>query len=130
MLSGDGNIKRLKCNLFSMNAPSIDRHHGHMCAERLALFILLCTIPPCWRFHSATFVSGTFRSPAPVGGPRGAQPAPPPLLKGSGGTFVPTHADVKRGRDKKIYSTTSPFRGAPSTALKSLPWIAASFLSA
>ena len=38
---------------------------------------------------------------APVGGPRGAQPAPPPLLKGSGGTFVPTHADVKRGGGKK-----------------------------
>ena len=38
---------------------------------------------------------------APVGGPRGAQPAPPPLLKGSGGTFVPTHADEKRGGGKK-----------------------------
>ena len=33
---------------------------------------------------------------APVGGPRGAQPAPPPLLKGSGGAFVPTHAVVKK----------------------------------
>ena len=39
---------------------------------------------------------------APVGGPRGAKPAPPPLLKGSGGTFGPIHADVKRGR-KKIF---------------------------
>ena len=44
---------------------------------------------------------------APVGGPRGAKPAPPPILKGSGGTFVPIHADVKRGREKKKMSSTA-----------------------
>ena len=42
---------------------------------------------------------------APVGGPRGAKPAPPPLLKGYGGTFVPIHADVKRGRREKKTKT-------------------------
>ena len=39
---------------------------------------------------------------APVGGPRGAQPAPPPLLKGSGGTLVPTHAEQQNEKKTKI----------------------------